>query len=562
MRIYPLLVLLACAPVLVLGYRSGLVTDSCDDMIPLHQGTNSSSSPPPYTITTDGTQYSEGDEITVSLRAESVPFEGFLLQAREVGGRSPVGSFSVLGAESRLLECAGLSNSAVSHLSGAKKNSIESKWRAPQSGQLKDIEFSVTFVQNYPNYWVGVKSPVVVFNTSISNPLPSLHPNEPVSSVGCGGSKVCFSRPQNCDPASSSDCYFMSVHEAPTDSSLKFEIYGASEGYISIGFSDDKQMGNDDIYICGKDSNSSIQVQHAYSTGRGAPTILPLENISHIKTSFVDGVISCTFVSKNTIAIQRNGVGSVYYIMFAYGLTSNGKLLYHRRSVFISEQKIDITRPQVVTKSQQPQIIKAHGALMLIAWMTTGSLGMLIARYLKAVTKGRGCLGKDLWFLAHVFLMVLSVAATIIAFILSFSHVKGWSGGSHPVLGCLVMILAFIQPLGAFFRCGPQHQWRFVFNWLHTMTAVAIKGLSVAAIFTGLYLVDSSQEGWMQKVMGGFVAWEALLFALLDLHMRWRQKDEDGVVFESVNIELILLTVFFLGNLAFLITLLIGIGMT
>lgn len=64
MRIYPLLVLLACAPVLVLGYRSGLVTDSCDDMIPLHQGTNSSSSPPPYTITTDGTQYSEGDEIT------------------------------------------------------------------------------------------------------------------------------------------------------------------------------------------------------------------------------------------------------------------------------------------------------------------------------------------------------------------------------------------------------------------------------------------------------------------------------------------------------------------
>lgn len=48
------------------------------------------------------------------------------------------------------------------------------------------------------------------------------------------------------------------------------------------------------------------------------------ENISHIKTSFVDGVISCTFVSKNTIAIQRNGVGSVYYIMFAYGLTSNG----------------------------------------------------------------------------------------------------------------------------------------------------------------------------------------------------------------------------------------------
>lgn len=47
----------------------------------------------------------------------------------------------------------------------------------------------------------------------------------------------------------------------------------------------------------------------------------------------------------------------------------------------------------------------------------------------------------------------------------------------------------------------------------------------VAAIFTGLQMIDGSL-GWLQKVMGGFVAWEALLFALQDLNLRWKQKGE------------------------------------
>ncbi|XP_076146840.1 putative ferric-chelate reductase 1 isoform X2 [Alosa pseudoharengus] len=547
MRISPLLLLLACAR--VNGYSSGLVTESCDDMTPRHQGSSPSSSPPPFTITIDRSDYSEGDEITVSLRAYSTPFQGFLLQAREVGGSSPVGAFSLFGAENRLLDCGGLSSSSVSHSSSDHKNSVQSKWKTPQSGQLKDIEFSVTFVQNFHDYWVGIKSPVVVYNSSRS-PVGSttrtqalrLFSNVPISSVGCGESKVCFSKPNDCDPASSADCYFMSAMASPADSSVKFEIYGTSTGYIAFGFSDDQHMGNDDIYICGMDSNSTIQVQHAYSTGRRAPQILPL----------------------NVISTQRSAVGSIYYILFAYGGTNNGVLQDHETSVFVSDKKINITSPQVVTQTpntQIPQIMKAHGALMLIAWMTTGSLGMLIARYLKTATKGRGCLGKDLWFLAHVSLMGLSVAATIIAFILAFSYSKDWSGGAHPVLGVLVMILAFIQPFAALFRCGPQHQWRFVFNWFHVLNAVAIKGLAVAAIFTGLYMMESSQEGWMQKVMGGFVGWEVLLFALQDLHMRFKRKDEDGDVSGFVHIEVILLLVFFLGNLTFLVALLVGIGM-
>jgi len=42
------------------------------------------------------------------------------------------------------------------------------------------------------------------------------------------------------------------------------------------------------------------------------------------------------------------------------------------------------------------------GALMLTAWMTLGSLGMMVARYLKRLTKRQKLFGKDVWFLVRL----------------------------------------------------------------------------------------------------------------------------------------------------------------
>lgn len=48
---------------------------------------------------------------------------------------------------------------------------------------------------------------------------------------------------------------------------------------------------------------------------------------------------------------------------------------------------------------------------------------------------------------------------------------------------------------------------------------------AVAAIFTGLALIGESEDDeWMLKVMGGFVAWEALMYVLQDLHKRSKKK--------------------------------------
>lgn len=49
----------------------------------------------------------------------------------------------------------------------------------------------------------------------------------------------------------------------------------------------------------------------------------------------------------------------------------------------------------------QDSVDSVSGALMVTAWMSTGSLGMVVARYLRGVSKGQKLWGKDVWFLVR-----------------------------------------------------------------------------------------------------------------------------------------------------------------
>ncbi|KAK6484706.1 putative ferric-chelate reductase 1 [Huso huso] len=576
--------LISCNFMGVSGYPNGLVTDSCINMTPLHGGANAQTSAAPFSVTASKTTYSPGDQITVTLQAKSGTFQGFLLQARQIGGGAAVGSFTITDpTNTRGLNC-NADNSAVSHMSSSDKSQIQATWNAPKSG-TGNVEFRATFVKSKLIFWVQVKSSQVSFNTitpaspapaspAPASPAPvssapassSFNPSSSlvlISSTGCGTNKTCFSNPAGCNAATNADCYFMSSASPQGGSDgIQFEISGKSNGYISIGFSDDTEMGNDDIYICGQDRNGNIQVQHAFSTGRSTPTIIPLENVYNIATSFNNGIIKCSFITRNAISTQQRAANTSYYIFMANGQTNGGAIQYHPLRPFITEDKVNLLGSQLASgNANRPAIIKTHGALMLIAWMTTGSIGMISARYFKQVSKGKQILGKDIWFQAHVFLMLLTVAATITAFVLAFVSVRGWSGGAHPVIGCIVMGLALIQPLIAVFRCAPDSKRRIVFNLVHAINALVIKVLAVISIFLGLQLLDNSPNQWLPKVMGGFVGWEFLIYLVLDFNL-FLKKEE---IYENVvktPPEPKVLLIYILGNLMFLIALLVGIGQT
>ncbi|XP_051789165.1 putative ferric-chelate reductase 1 [Erpetoichthys calabaricus] len=126
-------------------------------MMPSHACTAQTSNPP-YTITPDKTVYKEGDQITVTLRAQMNAFQGFILEARQIGGSTAVGTFNVTNpADSQTLQCL-TANSAVTHISNSPKAQIQVIWFAPVSPNLGNLEFRASVVENLTVFWVDVKS--------------------------------------------------------------------------------------------------------------------------------------------------------------------------------------------------------------------------------------------------------------------------------------------------------------------------------------------------------------------------------------------------------------------
>ncbi|XP_071438513.1 LOW QUALITY PROTEIN: putative ferric-chelate reductase 1 [Sinocyclocheilus grahami] len=105
----------------VTAYSNGEVTPACTSMTPNHRNNPASILEPPYRVTTDVSNYTEGQ----------------VIQAWDETG--PVGTFTVTGSDVQLLNC-GTTGSAVSHTSSVSKSTIVFLWKAPNNNNA-DIRF-------------------------------------------------------------------------------------------------------------------------------------------------------------------------------------------------------------------------------------------------------------------------------------------------------------------------------------------------------------------------------------------------------------------------------------
>ncbi|KAM9324790.1 putative ferric-chelate reductase 1 [Gastrophryne carolinensis] len=517
------------------------------------------------------------------------------------------------------------------HFRAAVVESMRTFWVGVESSMLTNVQ-STNISSIKPMLASNATSSIL--NTS------KIFSNSP-SSDTCGTQKLCLTAPSDCDPSKTRNCYFMSS-TLMSDGAYYFEISGPSDGFVLFGFSDDQLLlrklelhsqicsnpffykidpsphfqpkfaanaayvvswyaqmdqlsydsalrpfvsgkteksGNDDIYICRINSTGQVDIQHAYSEGKSQLIIIPLINVETRLLSYTNGVIQCSFLSRNQISTQpfvpqlrsSNNISSMYYILAAHGPSVNGEIGLHEADVFASDNKVNLSAVSNVTHTEHKGsiLVKTHGALMLVAWMTTGSLGMILARYLKVAGK-KLVFGKAIWFESHVVLMFLTVAATITSFVLAFVEAAGWTYdiSAHAVLGCLVMILSLLQPVFSFFRPPPQSSKRFIFNWFHCNNALLIKVLAVANLFLGFQFLNHNVD-WLVNVMAGFCGWEGLAFILFELNAGLAQREIKKEVKEEstkvitqppVKFEYFLLAIYLCGNLAFLITLFVGIG--
>ncbi|XP_008584354.1 PREDICTED: ferric-chelate reductase 1, partial [Galeopterus variegatus] len=420
----------------VANYPNGKVTGSCHGMVPEHG--HSPQSNPVHRIAVSQNTFRPGDQIAVTLSGP--PFKGFLLEARNAEDLSglPIGPFTLNDSQvSQLLTCEDIQGSAVSHTSSSKKTEIKVYWNAP-SGAPNHVQFLVTVVEKYKIYWVKIPGPIISqpnalpFTTPEASivPLSTLHPvshlTKSFNASDCGNKKFCIRSPLNCDPEESA-CVFLSFTR--DDQSVMVEMSGPSKGYLSFAFSHDRWMGDDDAYLCIRE-DQTVHIQPAHLTGRSHPVMDSRGTLEDMAWRLADGIMQCSFRRNITLPGVKNrfGLNTSYYIFLADGAANDGRVYKHSQQPLITYEKHNVTDyPKNIGGSHSLLLLKVHGAFMFVAWMTTVSIGVLIARFLKPVWSKTFFLGKAVWFQVHRMLMLTTSALTCVAFVLPFIYRGGWS---------------------------------------------------------------------------------------------------------------------------------------
>ncbi|NXQ18702.1 FRRS1 reductase, partial [Peucedramus taeniatus] len=158
MRRHSCFVFLFCGIFLpgILGFPQTNTSIDCDSLLPNYEAEPQTSAPP-YIIAVSFDNFEPGNEVQVTLEAlGDAGFKGFNLQAREIDGDVPVGTFKITDPNTRGLECHNMTNSAVSNANSDVKQKVTTTWIAPHD--VRELQFIATVVQNLDNFWVGIQS--------------------------------------------------------------------------------------------------------------------------------------------------------------------------------------------------------------------------------------------------------------------------------------------------------------------------------------------------------------------------------------------------------------------
>lgn len=536
----------------VTGYSSGAPSPTCGasgSMTPGH-GSPAQTSPASYTLNAANgqTTYKTGETITLSLNGGGTQFTGFLIQAVSSAG-TVAGTMVAPNGDSRVLICDGSASSGITHTNKTPKTSFTFQWRSPDAATNGDVTFYVTVVQDFSTYWVkvamltlnaesaGTAAPTGSGQTTGApatvTPLPqttvvSLSTGSILTSKpsqggkiqydpDCGVVKGCF---VDC---SGSDCKFQ-VTWKDLGTAVQFELYGKpdrsfTDAWVAVGFSSDTSMGDDSVTECVY-SNGMLQAFSSYTTGYSNPKRLnPRQlGLSNVVGYYYDGVLFCSFVRQKSIqgASGFFDLEQDWHIMFAHGKVLQvpaWELYMHSVTELppASASRVDYQSVVVIGSAAKFQLVKAHGCLMIFAWVLFCGIGIVVARYYKSVWSEKTFLKLKIWFQIHRACMASALVLNIVAFILIFIEVKGYSNipdipgkgylRSHPVLGIIVTALCVANPVMAFFRPGPDHKKRPLFNWAHWGVGMTAYILSAICICFGFQLGKSSTPDYAIYIM-------------------------------------------------------------
>ncbi|CAF1229846.1 unnamed protein product [Didymodactylos carnosus] len=329
-----------------------------------------------------------------------------------------------------------------------------------------------------------------------------------------------------------------------------------------------------------------------------------------IQTKLENNIVTCAFTlsaftstkqqrNKRQLSISPLSQTSQYHPLIAIGpLDSSNSMQKHiakqPQSILVSLNSAEQITYNLDSSDNSTKLVKAHGCLMIFAWILLVSTGILIARYFKKTFANKKLFSEDVWFFLHRAIMTCAATLTLIGFLFILVFKKGeWVQKStstskefaHSVIGIIIVACSFIQPFIALFRCHPDNRYRFIYNYLHGFIGFLSFTLSIVAIFLAVYFsyftFIPNTLGW--GILVGWSCWIVTIFILFECseyYLRLQNNNEsrksemyrmdsattdDDTSLEPINswinkIKLLLLGLHILVALTFVLTLVIKIA--
>ncbi|XP_059380010.1 uncharacterized protein si:cabz01007794.1 [Carassius carassius] len=186
----------------------------------------------------------------------------------------------------------------------------------PNSTDVSVITPSINATTTSPNTTASTPSGISTANNGTTN--------DKVTKDNCKKDRACFSTPADCDPSSSSSCFFASTRRVNGNSdNLTFELSGDTPGYIAVGLSRDKKGDNDTVYSCVNDNGVARFIRATLNN-----TILTPDksfNPGSFRGSVNSTRIQCIFVAAGLSSTARAANTSTFLYIFT-GNYTNGTL--------------------------------------------------------------------------------------------------------------------------------------------------------------------------------------------------------------------------------------------
>ncbi|XP_078352613.1 ferric-chelate reductase 1-like isoform X2 [Oculina patagonica] len=337
--------------------------------------------------------------------------------------------------------------------------------------------------------FVDLLSKVPLSDSRIPQQQRPGHPPLLFSTADCGKTKGCFFTPESCGSSPSNCDYFLSY--TPKESYITFEM-SSNKKWAAVGFNHKAIMDGTDSIICSFLVNGSTLVGHYPVKGQKTP-VKTMQNVKGLKVeqqSYEDGAIKCRFKRDKQDNIMAADLNKRLFVIFAFGPTGPDNSLSEHGWKAHSMSPVNLAEIQILEASAYDlSVIQVHAVLMVITWVGFATVGMFIARYMRPVWGERNMCGKRMWFQVHRALMIITAILTVTGVALAFVYVGHWSedAGAHPYIGIVVLSIAVIQPVIAFFR-PVDGMRRIQFNWAHRSFGLIALALAVINIFLGSVL--------------------------------------------------------------------------